>query len=689
MKRLFRACSAVLAAQVLFAVPVLAQSQTDSSPRLETVIVSASRHEASLVDTVSSISLIDKNSLDMISAEHISQVFNRSAGTWISRGNGQEHLTAIRSPVFTGAGACGAFLMAEDGIPLRAAGFCNVNELFDSHYEVAEAIEVFRGPHSALYGSNALFGGINVLLPVAREDSRPLLSLHLSENQYGRLQYRQPLAFGKQTLNILGTATTDGGYRDDSGYDQQKLSVKHQWQDNDLTVTNGVTLVNLEQETAGYIEGSDAYKDEDLSRTNPNPEAYRDVRSMRAYSRWQWQRADSELTVTPYVRVNSMEFLMHFLPWQPIEKNEHQSLGGQLQWRTSLTQHADFFVGADLEKTSGSLNEYQPDTAPFGADRFPIGVHYDYDVDATSGAVYGGIEWQALERLRLDGVIRYDDIRYDYDNLTGSGSACEPDVVGCRFFRPADRTDNFDFTSVKAGIVFDISASHAFFSSLGNAFRAPQVVELYRLQAGQSTEDLKPVQLTSGELGLRGEAGPVFYQVSAFAMKAEDDIFQDSERRYISGAETTHRGLEYELTWTLRDTLSVSLFGTRARHRYANNPDLLDVQAELDGNDIDTAPRTMNTLAINWSPMKALRLDVELTRMGSYYTDPENTFDYEGHRLLHVRGEYRVNERFSVNTALTNLFDTRYAERADVAFGEERYFPGEGRKILVGLSARL
>ena len=689
MNVLRKACAATIVAQILFVAPVLAQSENAPTPRLETMIVSVSRHQVSLIDTASSVSLIDRESLDIISAEHINQVFNRSAGTWISRGNGQEHLTAIRSPVLTGAGACGAFLMAEDGIPLRAAGFCNVNELFDSHFEVAETIEVFRGPHSALYGSNALFGGVNVLLPVAREESRPRLTLQFAENDYRRLQYRQPLAFGQQTLNILGTATTDGGYRDDSGYDQQKLSVKHQLRDDELTVTNGVTIVNLEQETAGYVEGSDAYKDKNRSRTNPNPEAYRDVRSMRAYSRWQWQWADSELTITPYARANSMEFLMHFLPWQPIEKNEHQSLGSQFQWRSSLTRNADLFVGADLEKTSGSLKEYQPNTAPFGVDRFPTGIHYDYDVDATSGALYGGIEWQALDRFRFDGVIRYDDIQYDYDNLTGSGSACEPDVEGCRFFRPADRTDNFDFTSVKAGIVFDISDNHALFSSLGNAFRAPQVVELYRLQAGQSTDELKPVQLTSAELGLRGEAGPVFYQISAFAMKAEDDIFQDSERRYISGAETTHRGLEYELTWMLRDTLSISMSGTYARHQYANNPDLLDVEAELDGNDIDTAPRTMNTLIVNWRPVDDLRLDVELARMGSYYTDPENGFDYEGHRLLHVRGEYRINNRFFIKPALTNVFDTRYAERADVAFGEERYFPGEGRKLLVGLSYRL
>ena len=40
-------------------------------------------------------------------------------GTLIQRGSGQESLTAIRSPVLTGPGSCGAFLMLENGVPIQ------------------------------------------------------------------------------------------------------------------------------------------------------------------------------------------------------------------------------------------------------------------------------------------------------------------------------------------------------------------------------------------------------------------------------------------------------------------------------------------------------------------------------------------------------------------------------------------
>ena len=77
----------------------------------------------------------------------------------------QESLPAIRSPVLTGPGSCGSFLMLEDGIPIRPAGFCNVNELFEIDTEQAAAMEVVRGPSSALYGANGLHGTLNFLLP--------------------------------------------------------------------------------------------------------------------------------------------------------------------------------------------------------------------------------------------------------------------------------------------------------------------------------------------------------------------------------------------------------------------------------------------------------------------------------------------------------------------------------------------
>ncbi len=49
-----------------------------------------------------SLSSIDSFELNKLDAQHPKQIFRRLPGIWISRGSGQEHLTAMRSPVLTG-----------------------------------------------------------------------------------------------------------------------------------------------------------------------------------------------------------------------------------------------------------------------------------------------------------------------------------------------------------------------------------------------------------------------------------------------------------------------------------------------------------------------------------------------------------------------------------------------------------
>ena len=92
-------------------------------------------------------------------------MLNRIAGVYVQRGSGAESLTAIRSPVLAGAGACGSFLVAEDSLPIRPVGFCNLNEMFELNYEQAGQIEVLRGPGSAMFGASAVHGVVNLLTP--------------------------------------------------------------------------------------------------------------------------------------------------------------------------------------------------------------------------------------------------------------------------------------------------------------------------------------------------------------------------------------------------------------------------------------------------------------------------------------------------------------------------------------------
>jgi len=131
----------------------------------ETVVVTATREPRDALTAPASVSRIDGDELSELSAKHQAEALNEIAGVYIQRGSGAESLGGIRSPVLTGAGGCGAFLIAEDSLPIRPVGFCNLNEMFELNYEQAGAIEVLRGPGSAMYGASAVHGIVNVLTP--------------------------------------------------------------------------------------------------------------------------------------------------------------------------------------------------------------------------------------------------------------------------------------------------------------------------------------------------------------------------------------------------------------------------------------------------------------------------------------------------------------------------------------------
>ena len=105
----------------------------DEDTALETIIVTASRTPDTALTLPVAWSALNNSTIERIAPQHSNQVFNRVAGAWVSRGNGQESLISLRSPVLTGAGSCGAFMTAQDGISLRSPGFCNVNQLFDAN----------------------------------------------------------------------------------------------------------------------------------------------------------------------------------------------------------------------------------------------------------------------------------------------------------------------------------------------------------------------------------------------------------------------------------------------------------------------------------------------------------------------------------------------------------------------------
>lgn len=661
------------------------------SERVEEIqVVSASRQPQSLSNTNAAISILDDDELLLIAHTHYQESLNRLPGVNVHRNSGQESLISIRSPVLTGAGACGAFLIAENGIPLRSNGFCNVNEMFDAHTENAQQIEVVRGPASAFWGSNSMHGLINVVLPEPGEVGQ--LRLELGP----RGSYRSQAALGtdrggfKQTLLLTGVS--EEGFREESGVDQQKASWLYSYTSpGGIELNGGFTYANLNQETAGFLVGAEAYKDSDLRETNTNPEAYRDSRSARLWSSLSLSNRSWDLVITPYLRDVDMSFIQHFLPGQPIEDFSHQSIGAQTAAYRVLDSGASLALGLDFEFTEAALQQTQPNPTLgsfFLINTIPQGKHYDYEVSAQQVAGFVSYEQEISEGWNLSLGARLESISYDYTNLMIDGRTDEfgvPCALGCRYNRPADRSDSFVNLSPKFALSYTLNNHHSFYARIQRGFRAPQATELYRLQNDQSVASLESVELDSYELAVEGAAAGWSYAASLYFMNKENEIFQNSARENLNDNHTQHRGLELELSRELTENLAVDGVFNLAKHSYENP--LLSGATDIEGNEVDTAPNRFGNLRLSWQVTPSLNSELEWVMMGSYFTNPENSAKYEGHNLLNFRTQYEINDGLSFSLNLMNIGDEKYAERADwTTFTGDRYFPGEGRRAFLALN---
>ncbi|MDC0072352.1 TonB-dependent receptor [Gammaproteobacteria bacterium] len=639
-----------------------------------------------------SISSLNSDDLVKLQAQHPKQIFRRVPGVWISRGSGQEHLTSMRSPVLTGPGACGSFLLMEDGVPVRPSGFCNVNGLFETSYELSQGIEAITGPASARYGANAMHGVINILTKDLKSENT--FSTNLGPNDYQNIK----LSVGdleEWKLNAL--ITTNDGFRENSGYDQQKINFKSKLVIKEWDGSFNLNFTNLNQETAGYINGLDSYKNPFLNKKNGNPEAYRDANSLRISLKLVKKNENGVSSLVPYFRKNEMEFLQHYLPGTPVEKNNHTSFGAIFQKIINLGEMT-WVNGFQIEMAKMDLKETQQnaltDSSAFNNATRPKGKHYDYQGNSKVFALFSGIEGMSLGNNLIGfGDIRAESIHYSYDNKMLDGNTRDDGSIcgfgGCYYNRPADRTDVHQEISLRLGLETDSDGINYFAqSSLG--FRPPQINEAYRLQKKQSVSDLDSEKLSMFEIGSKFGFYRVNGSISFYKGKKKNSIFRDSENFIIDNGKTNHEGMELTSRVEFLNDNSLSATLTYGDHKYEFSSDTSTREKIRNGNTIDTAPKLMGNLIWAFSINDLISTEIEIEYIDSYFTDAANLHEYEGHTLFHLRTSWNYSSKLKGYLRIENLTDENYAERADFnAFGGDRYFPGLPREAYIGLEYSL
>ena len=315
--------------------PACARGAED--PRLmPEITVTATRESAPLNETPAAVGVHPEESIDLTRPNHPSQIMGQVPGVAVAVTNGEGHTTAIRQPFTTNP----VYLFLEDGIPIRSTGFFNHNALYEINIPQAGGIEVTRGPGSALYGSDAIGGIVNVLTRTPSGKPELNLSGELGGHGFWRILTGGGNGYASGAWRGDLNLTHTDGWRDATGYDRQSGTVAlGPFPRRRATFKTVLAFSNIDQQTGA---NSPLVLNDYINNPKRNylPIAFRKVQAFRLSTNYEREFGNHLVSLTPYIRDNSMDLLASFtLNFDPtVSTVENRSYGLLAKWRIDFPQ---------------------------------------------------------------------------------------------------------------------------------------------------------------------------------------------------------------------------------------------------------------------------------------------------------------------------------------------------------------
>ena len=588
----FRPLTTAVALALALPTAALADEATD----LDEVLVTATRTQIALRDSLSPAQVIGRAEIERSQASSLQQLLAGRAGINLTNTGGLGKQTSL---FLRGAGS-NQLLVLVDGVRIGSAT-AGLPALQDLPVSQIERIEIVRGPHSSLYGADAIGGVIQIF----------------TRRERTGLQPRAMAGVGSNGLREASAGIGSSGERGWFGADVALLR------------TEGINACN--GTSAGW--GAGCYTDE------PDRDGYRNrSATLRAGTKFgqAWTVEASALRAEGENEYDGS--------WANYSETVQQVLSGKLRYAPSER----FSLQASLGRSDDQTDDYATSVAVGGLDtrRDQASLQADFGL-AAGHALTAGMDW-------LDDRIT-GTTAYEVDNRDNTGVFAEyQGRFGSQQLQAGLRSDdNEQFGSHTTG---DIGWGWHFGDGLklvarySTGFRAPSFNDLYYPYYGNP--DLQPEESKNLNLGLAGETGSWQWSVDVFENRVDDLISYDSSIFLPGNIDTARlRGGELTVSTTLAGwdlSAQYSHVDPRNRSDGANHGKLLPRRARDTGRlDLD---RRFGDFGFGTSVHAA----------GSRWDDAANTVRVGGYASVDLRFEYALHADWTLQARVTNLFDRDY-----------------------------
>ena len=649
---------------------------------LDSMVITATRTESKLKELPASVSVLGTQDLETVR-------FVDSRKELLKRIPGFSMIRNLRIPF----GGKNYTVNLVDGLATTSAfGSGSLGSPDKTNSFDVERIEVVKGPASALYGSHALGGVINVITRKPPEQpeyrlwgeggmhdrkrggfsaggSSGALGYFLDANilDYEGWQDRSDnelkQASGKLLFNIdtSSTITVRGEYLDE-------------FEENPGYLTVSDTGEEVSDDTAHYTNGED-FDDVDWKMAGVD-DAYNDSQALSFSAKYERDLSNQSGFELAYgIRNTESE--------GPPSYNASGGFGS-----SDVTNHnlvGIYNHGFDLLRSkliAGiDLLHSQSDSTTYGGRSVESDIDQQWDIEAEVMSPFLQYEVSPLERVRLSLGARYDTVTY----------SAKGHKVSRGVRTDYDESTDFSNVSPKAGITVDLGFEQSLWLSYGQGFVAPSRTYLFVGSRGyDANPDLDPERANHYEVGLRGQLinSRLNYDITVYRTDIEDMLVADNNiDRYVNAGEIRIQGVETAMGYAVSDQWRFDLAYTYADNEYV---DFVSGTSDYSDNSLSASPKHHLNARVTWMPIQGLSAELEWNSISSYYTnagndDPwgkENRPDLFNLRLSYQKGSWKLWAH------VLNLLDEKYAERVSYSSSsmERSYTSGEPLNAYVGLS---
>ena len=546
-----------------------------------------------------------------------------------------------------------------------------------------EAVEVIRGPFSAVYGSAS--GGV-IHLRTEDGPASPFLSGRFNTGSYGFSEWQVKAGGQAGPLNWLvnGSSTELDGYRDHAAYRNDLFNSKFRY-DFDDTASLTVLLNAVDSPIADDPGGLTARE----AAVNPRQAAPRNLQFNAGESLEQqtlglaFRKAFSggrELLLRNYYVQRDF---FNRLPFDVNSNGQGGSvdlerafagLGAQFGWATDWAgRNGRLIVGFDYDAQRDHRTRFANNEGVIGD------LTTDQDEDVTTRALFVQDAIDLSENFALTLGGRFDEVEYRVVDRTGAPGS------GQRTFR--------EFSPM-FGLNWAVRESLRLYGNVSTSFDPPATTELANPNGPTGfNPDIDSQTATNFEFGLKGlVSGRMRYDLALFHIDVQDEIVPfelegSGQSFYRNAGRSAHDGLEAMLVMELLPGLTGSAAYTWSDFTFKEFR--APGGAVFDGNRIPGIPEHLLNLALDWVNGAGFYAGWEMLYAGHFYADDANSVETGDYVVSNVRGGFRWRaDRWSFEpfVGVNNLLDEDYMSniRLNASFG--RYYePAPGRNAYAGI----